>query len=207
MTGVLCAPEPEQIRPGGTLTHFPVNPSKFPPQPDPLSLSNPAQISFRGFLNPYKFGPFPVEETAYVIDATNRSTWDITAWGRRWQVSLLREGTQAMERLYHVEGGPQDTRGKLSWGTIPLHQELHQTSWGCVVDPGSGFDRHLEGGQWALDASLRVTILRRVSTCSTLDGSCGCMRPKCRPVMGVQSSHMMSSAQCHCHCWTKCRGG
>ncbi|KAG0722238.1 hypothetical protein GWK47_044879 [Chionoecetes opilio] len=120
------------------------------------------------------------EETANVIDATNRQLGDITAWGRRWQVKFTAEKTQAMV----ISRLREDTRlleGKLKFGDDTLAIKDSINTLRVEVDSRLSFDRHLETE--ASRASLRVTLLRRVRHLLEAHVLMKLYKAKVRPVM------------------------
>ena len=134
------------------------------------------------------------EETADVINATNRQLGDIMAWGSRWQVKFASEKTQAMV----ISRSREDARllqGKLKFGVDTLEIKDAINILGMEVDSKLCFDRHLESV--ARRASMRVTLLRRVRHLLDADGLLRLYKAQVRSVMEYSPLSWMSSAQCH----------
>ena len=134
------------------------------------------------------------EEAVNVIDATNRQLGEIMAWGRRWQVKFAAEKTQALL----ISRSREDARlleGQLKFGDDTLAIEDSINILGIEVDSKLSFDRHLECV--ARRASLRVTLLRRVSHLLDADGLMKLYKAQVRPVMEYCPLAWMSSAKCH----------
>ncbi|KAG0719442.1 hypothetical protein GWK47_050436 [Chionoecetes opilio] len=127
------------------------------------------------------------EETANVIDATNRQLGDITAWGRRWQVKFAAEKTQAMV-ISRSREDPRLLERKLKFGDDTLAIKNSINILGVDVDSRLRFDRHLE--TVARRASLRVTLLRRARHLLDADGLMRLYKTSSEARHGVQSSHL-----------------
>lgn len=134
------------------------------------------------------------EETADAIDTINRQLDDIIAWGKKWQIKFASEKTQAMI----ISRSREDSRlfeGKLKMGNNILSISDSANILGVDVDSSLSFDRHLE--KVAHRASLRVTLLRRVSHLLDANGLMKLYKAQVRPVMEYTPLTWMSSAQCH----------
>ena len=133
------------------------------------------------------------EETAEVIEATNRHLASIAAWGRRWQVKFAAEKTQAM--LISRTRDARLMEGQLRFGEDTLAIKESVNILGVEVDSTLSFASHLESV--ARKASLRVTLLRRVRHLLDADGLMKLYKAQVRPVMEYSPLSWMSSAQCH----------
>ena len=134
------------------------------------------------------------EEAAEVIQITNRHLGEILAWGERWQVKFAAEKTQAML----ITRSPWDVRlleGQLKFGDDILAVKDSVNILGVEVDSKLSFDHHLES--LARRASLRVTLLRRVSHLLDAKGLMTLYKAQVRPIMEYSPLTWMSSAQCN----------
>ena len=134
------------------------------------------------------------EESASVIDATNRHLGDILAWGERWQVKFAAEKTQALI----ISRSREDVRlleGQLKFGVDTLAIKDSINILGVEVDSKLSFDRHLESV--ARKASLRVTLLRRVRHLLDAKGLMTLYKAQVRPIMEYSPLSWKSSAQSH----------
>ncbi|KAG0717669.1 hypothetical protein GWK47_053963 [Chionoecetes opilio] len=136
------------------------------------------------------------EETANVIDATNRQLGDITAWGRTGGPSQVCAGEPPKAMVIsRSREDPRLLEGKLKFGDDTLVIKDSINILGVEVDSRLRFDCHLE--TVARRVSLRVTLLRRVRHLLDADSLMRLKKAQVRPVMEYSPLTWMSSAQCH----------
>ena len=134
------------------------------------------------------------EDTANIIETTNRQLNNIIAWGKRWQVKFAAEKTQALLISRSREDANLLER-QLKFGEDTLTIKDSINILGIEVDSKLSFDRHLESV--ARKASLRVTLLRRVRHLLDAEGLMTLYKAQVRPIMEYSPLSWMSSARRH----------
>ena len=134
------------------------------------------------------------DETANVIEDTNRHLRVIPDWGARWQARFAAEKTLAVLKSRSREDARM-LEGQIKLGVDALAiQDSVNIVW-VEVDSKLCFDSHLESV--ARKASLRVKLLLCVRNLLDGDGLLKLYKAQVRPIMEYSPLTWMNSAQGH----------
>ena len=97
--------------------------------------------------------------------------------------------------ISRVRGDAEQLRGRLRLGDDNIALQDSISILGVEVDSRLLFDKHLE--KVAKNASLKVTLLRRIKHLLSPDGLLTLYKAQVRPVMEYAPLTWMSSARCH----------
>ena len=137
---------------------------------------------------------YPRHESVRAADAINQQLEVAREWGARWQVTFAPEKTQAMVVSRSPVAGPA-MEGRLRFDGLPLPLQESVKILGVEMDRGLRFERHVK--HIALQASHRVSSLRRVASFLDRRGRLLLYKAQIRPYLEYAALSWMSCAASH----------